>query len=423
MLLQLYPNNEIRLLQGSGNNPSRIDERRDSRKSSPPLVIPSQPSQPKSRKDLRRHPLRNKARHKILHLGGLFDHADKDRQLFLTGTLPGSSDASLEAFTGLAPYVSKLVQTYLPRAIGLSAKELRYLWVWELQKRGALHVHIAIELPSVELARELKAAWHGVWVQVLKAASEKADCDLFERRYGGSWAERSDIWKTDAGFVRKSIGRYISKYQGKGSKGEERYFPPRWYGASSRLRKDLKEFLEDNALSDSFRVSAECGMDSFRLVAASLLQEFCVGEVKHKHGYGDVGGLDVFGYLLPGKDISQVFSFIVESLDFLGTIDRTKRIRLENNMIAQECRRMMRKAEREWEPELVQEYRLLMTDDVWDRCYDGVNGTVFDYKIAFWAFTYLASLKNWSFNRAPMFYVEYVRAWNDSRSRFSEFLE
>jgi len=91
-------------------------------------------------------------------------------------------------------------------------------------------------------------------------------------------------------------------------------------------------------------------------------------------------------------------------------------------MIAAECRRMLRKAEREWAPELVQEYRLLMTNDVWERAIDGRNGTVFDYKVAFWAFTYLASLKNWSFNRAPEFYVEYVRAWNDSRSKFSEVL-
>lgn len=422
MLLQLYPNSEIRLLQGSGNNPYRIDERRDSRGHRPPLVIPSQPSQPKPLKDSRRHPLRNQARHKILHLGGLFDHADKSRQLFLTGTLPGSTDASLEAFTALAPYVSKLVQTYLPRTLGVSANELRYLWVWELQKRGALHLHVAIELPSVDMARELKAAWHGIWVQVLRAAQEKTGSDLFERRYGGSWRTRPDVWRTDAGFVRKSIGRYISKYQGKGSKGEERYYPPRWYGASSRLRRELKEFLADNVMSESFRVAADCPIDSFRTIAAALLEEFCVGTTKHKHGYGDVGGLDVFGYLSSGKEISQVFSYVVGMLDELGTIDRTNRTRVESNMFATECRRMLRLIERTWEPALVDEYRLLMTDYVWDRCYDGRSAGVWEYKTAYWAFTYLASLKGWSFNRAPSSYIEVVRAWNGSRTRFSEFL-
>lgn len=422
MLLTLYPNNEIRLTQGAGNNPFRIDERRDSRPPRPPLDIPSQPSQAKPRKEYRRHPLSNKARHKILHFGGLFDHSDKKRQLFLTGTLPGSSDSSLEAFTALSPYVGKLVQTYLPRALSIGAKELRYLWVWELQARGALHLHIAIELPSVELAQQLRLKWKGIWVSVLRAAASKASCDLFERRYGGTWASRPDIWQSDAEPVRKSIARYISKYQGKGSKGEEKYFPKRWYGVSVRLRRELKDYIESHTLTDSFRVSPECSIDAFRIVSGSLLKEFCVGEVKHKHGYGDNGGLDVFGYLKPDSDILKVFSYIVESLDFWGTIDRQQRIRIEGNMIPTECRRMMRKAEREWEPELVQEYRLLMTNDVWDRCYGGEDGTVFDYKVAFWAFTYLASLKNWSFNRAPMFYVEYVRAWNDSRSRFSEVL-
>jgi len=422
MLLTVYPNNEIRLLQGAGNNPFRIDERRDSRPPRPSLDIPPQPSQPKPRKDYKRHPLSNKARHKILHFGGLFDHSDKKRQLFLTGTLPGSSDSSLEAFTALSPYVGKLVQTYLPRALSLSAKELRYLWVWELQARGALHVHIAIELPSVELARELRGKWRDIWVSVLRAAAEKAECDLFERRYGGSWASRPDVWQSDAEPVKKSIARYISKYQGKGSKGEEKYFPKRWYGVSTRLRKELKDYVEAHTLSDSFRIAPECSVDAFRLVAASLLKEFCVGEVKHKHGFGDIGGLDVFGYLKPGTDISKVFTYIVESLDFWGTIDRQQRIRIKGRMIAAECRRMLRKAEREWAPELVQEYRLLMTNDVWERAIDGENGTVFDYKVAFWAFTYLASIKNWTFNRAPDFYFEAVRAWNDSRSRFSEVL-
>ena len=132
--------------------------------------------------------------------------------------------------------------------------------------------------------------------------------------------------------------------------------------------------------------------------------------------------MDVFGYLKPNLDILEVFNYIVESLDFWGTIDRQRRVRIPVHMIANECRRMLRKAEREWEPELVQEYRLLMTEDVWFRAIGGVSGTVFDYKVAFWAFTYLASLKGWSFNRAPNFYVEYVRAWNDSRSRFAEVL-
>jgi len=180
--------------------------------------------------------------------------------------------------------------------------------------------------------------------------------------------------------------------------------------------------VEAHTLSDSFRIAPECSVDAFRLVAASLLKEFCVGEVKHKHGLGDIGGLDVFGYLKPGADILKVFSFVVESLDFWGTIDRQQRIRINGYMIAAECRRMLRKAEREWAPELVQEYRLLMTNDVWERAIDGQNGTVFDYKVAFWAFTYLASIKNWTFNRAPDFYFEAVRAWNDSRSRFSEVL-
>lgn len=418
MLLQLYPNREIRLLLGAGNAPVRIDERRDPTVRRAPLVIPSQPSQAAPRKERKRHPLRNKARHKILHLGGLFSHENKRRQLFLTGTLPGSSDASLEAFTSLAPYVGKLVQTYLPRSLGLSGKQLRYLWVWELQKRGALHIHLAIECPDVASAKLLKRLWSEIWCSVLSASALKAGCDLFERRYGGSWADRPDVWKSEAEFVKKGISRYIAKYQSKGSVGDSRYFPPRWYGASTGLRAELKAFVNKNNYRAHVRIAPEVSVSSARLVCAAALERFCSGSVSHKHGYGDVGGVDAFGYLNEEVTLEKAFCGIVGFLDSLGMIEDVKPLRIPNNMFAIECRRMLRKAEREWDSEILEEFKNLMTQTIWEDGYGGDSGTAYTYRLIYWAFTYLSSLKGYSFNKAPMWWFEYNRAFNDSRSKF-----
>jgi hypothetical protein len=163
-------------------------------------------------------------------------------------------------------------------------------------------------------------------------------------------------------------------------------------------------------------------MDSFRVVAGCLLEEFCVGTVKHKHGYGEVGGLDVFGYLKEGVEILDVFTYVVESLDFLGTIDRQRRFAVDNNMIRAELQRMLRKADREWPTQLRDEYCHLMTLDVWNRGMNGMSGGTNDYLIAYWSFVHMSSLKGWSFNRAPTLYAEYARAWNASRARFAEVL-
>lgn len=250
MLFVVYPNNEFRLTCGMPRAPRKSDvnaHERDRRMGrvlrrgdgSPlPLDPCAQLSQASKRKRPGLGPITKDALSRIRHLGGCFQDDSRYRQVFVTGTLPGSTDAAMEAFGRLSGYVIKLIQTYVPRSLGVHAEELRYLWVWEHQRRGALHLHACFECPDVEVAKKLVSLWRQIWNSVLSAASAKAPSgvDVFARRYGGTHREDESKWQSDAQMVKKSVRRYLSKYQSKGSSGGSRFRPSRWYGASKSLR-------------------------------------------------------------------------------------------------------------------------------------------------------------------------------------------
>lgn len=131
-----------------------------------------------------------------------------------------------------------------PRAINLFQKRVRYrlekagyplqgVWVNELQKRGALHSHMAFQgrrdCHSTWLftPKELTAAWEGCWVTVL---GDKC------RRY--NWGASTNVQR-----VKKSLVRYLGKYmsKGQGDIKDEGLCPSSWWGCTDILRKKVEE--------------------------------------------------------------------------------------------------------------------------------------------------------------------------------------
>lgn len=420
MLIELYPNNELRCTWGSGYAPVKADERKESRGVRPLLDIPSQPSQAMHRRERKRHPMTKKARHRMLHHAGLFDHKNKKKQLFLTGTLPGSSDDALDAFTSLAPHVVKSVQTYLPRAISVSAKEIKYIWVWELQKRGALHMHMIVECESRESADLLLREWRGIWVSALKSAANKTGVDIFERKHGGTHKDREHLWQIDAQRVRKSVSRYLSKYQSKGSEGDRRYFPPRWYGVSTALRAELREWRKGHSELRWGRVSPEVSMNAARLVVEELMKEFCVGDVRHKHGYGDVGGVDVFGYARENLDIVAISDFIEGTLREWGVMIPLKKLEITEMDYGRACRRLAKIIEREMPPEEFEEFMYRFTQELWDRFSDREVAGRNEFTQAFWTLTFMFYDKGFTFVGIPNWATNILEAYNAERARFPD---
>lgn len=420
MQITLYPNKEIRLVIGGGGATLRKDRDSISSKFDRTLDIPSQPSQANNRKAFKRHKLTEKARHRIMHHGGLFSDENKNRQVFLTGTLPGSTVQAMEALTHLAPQVVKSVQTYIPRYLNVGAKQLRYIWVWELQKRGALHMHLIVECENEKKASELVEGWSAIWVAVLRSAAKKADCDLFERWYGGTHKDNEENWQIKAEICKKSVARYLSKYESKGSDGERKYFPPRWYGISSQLRRDMWVWKCENTITKMMRIHEDVGVRSARIVMADFLMQFTVGGVTHKHGYGDVGGVDVFGYLKEGLTLQDVADTAWRFMDMLGisAVLRSKEKKVVQ--VDKEAKKMVKAVEGSAPAPVVIEVMNLATREIWDRAASGDSTSNNDIGELYWAWTYLCHLKGWKLSDQPEFAWEISEEFNGIRAKFPD---
>jgi hypothetical protein len=243
---------------------------------------------------------------------------DRERQVFVTGTLPGSTWEAMREFSRLSGYVVKLVQTYLPRTLSVSAKELSSVWVWEQQERGALHLHAVFQCPSSVVANRLVILWRLIWVKVLRAAQSKASCDLFARQKGGTWEGREQFFVTDAEIVRLSVDRYLSKYVSKGGSGIRALFPARWYGASRLIREQLSVFVAENSFHLPFSLAAWVELEDVKRGILRAFERFSPKGGKDASQWFQSWSVQVFGFMLPSLTpfdcVSAIFAEIRECL-------------------------------------------------------------------------------------------------------------
>lgn len=187
------------------------------------------------------------ARRQLARCGGVFAPASEGRLVFLTGTLPGSTDEAMKALSDWSAWAVHELMTVIPRLAGSRASELRWEWVWEWQQRGALHWHAAIELPTAEAAQSVIAQFRPLWIRVIKGIGRKAGVDMAARHYGGTWEGQEHKWNIFSQLAYASPSNYLAKYLGKDdSKGgsAKGYYPSRWYGCSRRLLLECREKTE-----------------------------------------------------------------------------------------------------------------------------------------------------------------------------------
>lgn len=186
----------------------------------------------------RRNHIGNKSRRNIREFTTAIDCLYGRSSLFLTGTLPGSTDEAITTFARL----SSEIQTRVTQYIRDHAPHSKYVFVWELQKRGALHCHIAVGVFNKRTKREIKRTFHRYWCRLLKRLSFREGVDLFGRREGGSWASQPRMVRAIAQDVRQSVARYLAKYLSKGGDSNTDLTglaPSRWYSASLSLKQEV----------------------------------------------------------------------------------------------------------------------------------------------------------------------------------------
>jgi hypothetical protein len=132
-----------------------------------------------------------------------------------------------------------------------------WFFVWEYQKRGALHLHIALMNPDKEKSRLCGEKILEKWFDVLLSIQEKSGVDMFCRNDRKSCVIRESHQNVNQ-LMRKSAGGYFSKYAAKAEKNEEnsyvskfskKYPPSRFWGSSKSLKALCKEFSYEQILA------------------------------------------------------------------------------------------------------------------------------------------------------------------------------
>jgi hypothetical protein len=177
--------------------------------------------------------------------------------VFLTGTLPGSTVEAQFTFAAYSSWFVDRLNKWLLKHYAIDGKSYR-ISVWELQKRGALHLH-ALVATAPERTATLINEFQAYWIKLLQDLSDATGVDLFARSVGGSWRGQYDVIKRIKGSLKpmkdimcygavvvKTVAGYLSKYLSKGagdfrfSKAPE-YYPARWWSSSCAVKTLVAE--------------------------------------------------------------------------------------------------------------------------------------------------------------------------------------
>jgi hypothetical protein len=190
------------------------------------------------------------ARRALLNCGGAADKAfGKKNQRELTLTLPGSTPQNLRTLAAYSSWVVnrllQVVRRYNYKV--LQCQQIGCFYVWEFQKRGALHMHWCLAGGTCTLRAKLALALRDKWFECLKELEEYVQVDMFARLDGKSWKSSPDKWQWHSSSIRKGAGRYFAKYASKSksktvSDKTEVYCPPRFWGCNGILRAAIRDY-------------------------------------------------------------------------------------------------------------------------------------------------------------------------------------
>lgn len=247
--IEHYPNNEIRATSfPSPGGRFSFEEETSTRLSTkvlpgPALTLPSI-SEPQAQSGFGGIPSPTrfglKARRTLLRAGGALDKSGAlpHEMVFLTGTLPGSTAAAKVAIAQWSGFIVDRLKSWLSKYC-LDRSEF---YVWEHQKRQALHLHWCVWIPDETQRQKVLERFKDQWCRLLDLVSEKSGTDLYARLGFGTWADKKEVVQAFAQECKKSVAAYMSKYCSKGANNNviAQICPSRWWGISRPLRALLE---------------------------------------------------------------------------------------------------------------------------------------------------------------------------------------
>ncbi|RTL34989.1 MAG: hypothetical protein EKK48_30200 [Candidatus Melainabacteria bacterium] len=164
----------------------------------------------------------------------------KGRGVFVTLTLAGNTPEVFRCFSAATGYVVDRMNRWLRYKVVDSL----FMYVFEFQKRGALHMHYLFRLPDGVKNREFTRELRSQWRKVLLDVSAESHVDLFRKKDGGTWRHRADKPRIQVKNLSRTYAQYISKYASKAeskSGSFDQFTPRRWWGCSREARALVRE--------------------------------------------------------------------------------------------------------------------------------------------------------------------------------------
>jgi hypothetical protein len=199
---------------------------------------------------------------------------------------------------------------------GGTAKDCRYLWVWEWQKRGALHWHCVLEVPDRKSRDVVMEGFKPLWIRVIHGIGKRAAIDMAADGRGGTHEGNYGVWQDRAEIARKRPDRYLAKYVSKGKGEGKGFFPTRWYGINRRLHQQLKDetiHLETHASNAERHILQESDLNLIdTLMSAAYLARHFPDKVGQ--GYNFVVYLEDE----PMNEAKRIFGDIKRTMELKG---------------------------------------------------------------------------------------------------------
>ena len=181
------------------------------------------------------------ARHRLLEAGAIMDCLCGKNVVEVTCTIPGSTREAFRTVSKYSGWIMNRITQIVRRAAGNPA----WFYVWELQKRGALHLHFAIGSSNLPDALNLAQEIEFKWFELLLELRDKTDVDVFRKNERWTWRNVPKEWQSHILPVYKSVAAYFSKYVGKQSnivtRNNKAFCPARWWGSSSSIKKGIED--------------------------------------------------------------------------------------------------------------------------------------------------------------------------------------
>lgn len=229
----------------------------------------------------------HKSGQKIRETGAIIDRLcgiAVNRCRVVTLTIPSSD---VYAYTVISNYSGYAVNR-LFQIVRRDYKLAYWFYVYEHQKRGALHLHICVYHESPEISREIGEKLCAKWREILIDISDKSGVNLLYSKGFGRDCQLNDM-QLDNQAMRLGCGAYFSKYASKNSGKHSsdinsinaRKYPPSSFWGRSR---ELAQMCEKESYKFSYEGIDDNDSEYLNEKAFEILSQFN-STLSHSFGF------------------------------------------------------------------------------------------------------------------------------------------